>query len=200
MLHELGLPYETKAIGSRTGETRSDAFRALNPRQKIPAVEIGDEVLAESAAIVTALAERHAPGRLVPEAASAARARYDQWCFWVMTELDAHTLYVLRRHRDLADLYGEAPNAVAAARDYFAWQLATAEGEIDARGPYLLGDGFTGADLLLTTCLDWALFYQLPIGVVLEDYRKRIAARPAYQQAFRLNFAGLLDAAGDAAP
>ena len=33
-----------------------------------------------------------------------ARARLNEWCFFIMTELDAHSLYVVRRHGDRADL------------------------------------------------------------------------------------------------
>ena len=57
MLHELGLEYEHRPIGSRTGETQTPEFRKLNPRGKIPVLEDGDLVLAESAAIVTYLGE-----------------------------------------------------------------------------------------------------------------------------------------------
>ena len=146
MLRELGVDYETRPIDSRTGETQTDTFTAMNARQKIPVLQIGDRTLAESAAIVTHLGEVY--GRLLPEAGTAERARYYEWAFWIMTELDAHTLYVIRRHGDLASLYGEAPNAVEAAREYFLWQLGTAEREIADAGPCLLGD-FSAADILL---------------------------------------------------
>jgi glutathione S-transferase len=195
MLHELGLRYETRAIGSRTGETQSDEFVMLNPRGKIPVMQLGDLALAESAAIVTTLGERFSLGQLVPEVESPERALYYQWCFWVMTELDAHTLYVMRRHGDLSELYGEAPNALAAAREYFSWQLATAEQEISRGGPYLLGATFTGADILLATCLDWAVVYGIEIGEVLGPYRQSSRERPAYREAFALNFAELIAAA-----
>ncbi len=49
-------------------------------------------------------------------------------------ELDAHSLYVLRRHGDLAALYGEAPAALVAARAYFDTQVVAAAEEIAARG------------------------------------------------------------------
>lgn len=194
MLHELGLAYETRAIGSRTGETQTAEFRALNPREKIPLLQLGDLALAESGAIVTTLGERFAEGTLVPKAGTRERALYYQWCFWVLTELDAHTLYVMRRHQDLSDLYGEAPNAIEAAREYFVWQLGAAASEVRERGPYLLGEEFTGADLLLTTCLDWARLYGLAVGDDLDAYRTRIADRPAYRSAFQHNFAALIAA------
>ena len=44
-LHELDLPYECRPIMSRSGETKSTEFTALNVRQKIPLLEDGDFVL-----------------------------------------------------------------------------------------------------------------------------------------------------------
>ena len=47
---ELGLAYETRAIGARTGETQTAEYTALNPRQKIPLLQDGDFCIGESAA------------------------------------------------------------------------------------------------------------------------------------------------------
>ena len=189
-LHEVAIEYESRPIGSRTGETKTEEFTRLNPRQKIPVLQDGDLTLAESAAIVTYLGETYGDDLgLVPPSGSPERAHYYEWCFWVMTELDAHTLYVIRKHSDLHALYGEAPNAVRAAREGFRSQLRTAERAIGEGGPYLIGGTFTGADLLLANCLDWARFIEIPIGKTLDDYRDRIAERPAYRSAAALNYA-----------
>ncbi len=51
-LAELGLDYEHRPIGPRTGETQTEEFTKLNPRQKIPLLQDGELRLAESAAIV----------------------------------------------------------------------------------------------------------------------------------------------------
>ena len=189
MLRELDLPYETRPIGPRSGETRTPEFVRLNPRGKIPVLQDGDLTLAESAAIVTYLAERYGDGTgLIPPSGTPERARYYQSCFHTMTELDAHTLYVIRKHRDLAELYGEAPKAVEAAREGFARQLAAARSELERGGPFLLGDAFTGADVMFTSCLDWAIFYELPLPEPLAAYRARTTAREAYRSAAALNY------------
>lgn len=187
-LYELGLKYERRPIGSRTGETQTAEFTKLNPRQKIPLLQDGELTVAESAAIVTYLAEtyRRSSG-LLPTASSPERAAYYEWCFFTMMELDAHTLYVIRRHTDLRELYGEAPNAVRAARDGFNRQVAVADQTLSAKGPFILGDTFTGADILLTSCLTWANRYELPLTEVLRDYMQRTTSRKAYQLAFAAN-------------
>ncbi len=46
---------------------------------------------------------------------------------------------------------------------------------------------FTSADMLLTTCLVWAINYGVPVPPVCRDYVARIAERPAYQAALRAN-------------
>ncbi len=188
-LAELGLDYEHRPIGPRTGETQREEFTRLNPRQKIPLLQDGELALAESAAIVNYLAETYGePVGLIPAAGTEARARYDQWAFFVMMELDAHTLYVIRKHRDLAYLYGEAPAAIQTASEGFAKQSAVAELELADGREFLLGDRFTGVDILLGSCLDWAVAYGEPIGERLAAYRDRLNLRPAYVRAAQANF------------
>ena len=184
ILHELGLAYETRPIGSRTGETQTAAFSELNPRQKIPLLQDGGITLAESAAIVTYLAETYGQARgLIPPLLSAERAAYFEWCFFVMTELDAHTLYVIRKHTALAKIYGEAPNAVSAAREGFAKQVGVAERALAEHGPFVLGNTFTGADILLATSLGWAGRLEVPLTAPLREYFERVTARNAYRRA-----------------
>ncbi len=188
MLHELGLEYERRPIGSRTGETQTPEFTTLNPREKIPVLQDGALTLAESAAIVTYLAETYGgPGSFIPPLFSAERATYFEWCFFAMTELDAHTLYVIRKHTALAATYGEAANAVRAAREGFQKQARVADGALAGRGPFILGDTFTGADILLATSLDWANRMELPLTATLRDYVRRATSRKAYQLAFAAN-------------
>ena len=193
MLCELGLDFEHRPIGSRTGETQKPGYRELNPREKIPVLEDGELVLAESAAIVTYLGETYGHGTgLMPEAATSERARYWMWSFFVMTELDAHTLYVARKHKDLAEVYGEAPNAIRAAQEGFQKQVGVASLELERGGPFILGDRFTAADILLVSCLDWArVVYGWPLTDTLRAYAERASSRDAYQRAFRQNFASV---------
>ena len=188
MLHELGVDYEPKLIGSRTGATQTDEFRRLNPKEKIPVLIDDGLVLSESVAIVTYLGDTYGRNSgLVPEPYTLARARYNEWTSFVQMELDAHTLYVLRKHRDLADLYGAAPAAVQTAIDGFNKQVAVAEQALE-RSDYLLGPAFSAADLVLMTCLDWAAFYGIELASGFADYRARIHARPAFSSARKLNF------------
>ena len=185
-LIELGLDYRSERIQSRSGETETAAFRDLNPRGKIPVLEDGDLVMSESPAIVTYLAETYGNGRLIP-AGGAERARYFEWISFISMEIDATTLYVLRRHEGLPHIYGEAPTANAAARGYLDRMIAAGERAFGDDRTYLVGSEFSGADILMTTCLDWALGYDVSLPERWLAYRERNVARPAYARAVAAN-------------
>ena len=188
ILQELELEYERRPIGSRTGETQRPEYVRLNPREKIPLLQDGDLTVAESAAIVTYLGETYGGSKgMVPPVGTPERAAYYEWCFFTMTELDATTLYVVRKHVGLKEIYGEAPNAVRAAFEGFEKQIRVAHLKLADGRPFILGDTFTGADILLTTCIVSGHNHKLKLSEILLDYMNRITSRGAYQRALVAN-------------
>jgi glutathione S-transferase len=186
-MHELGLDYERRPIGSRNGGNLTPEYTRLNPSQKIPTLQDDDLVVSESAAIVNYLTTRYGTAKnLQPPTDPGERARYDMWCFFCMMELDADTLYIIRRHGDLHTTYGEAPNAVKAAKQIFAKQADAAVARLGA-GPYAMGDRFTGADILLTTCLASARRREITLPKPLNDYLTRTTSREPYRLAMQVN-------------
>jgi glutathione S-transferase len=190
-LRELGLPYHCRPILSRSGETTTPQFTAVNPRQKIPALVDGDFIITESAAIITYLSTTYAtPDNALVPTDPLGRARYDEWAYFILTELDATSLYVVRRHQGLPGIYGEAPVAVDAALTYFQRQVGSVAATLNDGRPWLMGDRFTGVDMLLTTCLTWATGLKQPLAASLVDFRDRAIARPAYVAAAAANQPG----------
>ncbi len=187
-LHELGLDYQRQPIQARTGETLTEGYTRLTRKQKIPFLQDGEFGISESAAIVQYLfrayggdADVYLPTTAQDQAAS------DEWCYFVMTELDAHTLYLIRRHGHLPEIYGDAPAAVASAEEYFKKQVNAVAPRIARAAPYLFGDRIGVADILLTTCLDWAATYDIALDDACLAYRARTTARPAYAAAAEAN-------------
>src|SRR5689334_4173704 len=106
MLPALGAPDLSPLIQSRTGAPLDTAYLRLNPRHKIPTLPRGALTLAESAAIIHYLAEIFdPPDRLFIPADARRRARLNEWCYFIMNELDGHALYVIRRHVGLKHIY-----------------------------------------------------------------------------------------------
>jgi GST-like protein len=83
-LEELGLPYEVHPVDFAEGEQRSEAYLAINPNGRIPAIIDRDNdnlAVFESGAIMVYLAEK--TGKLLPTDISG-RARVMQWLMFQM--------------------------------------------------------------------------------------------------------------------
>ena len=190
MLAEMGLSYEFHAVHPRSGQTYDPEFLKMNPRHKVPVLRHGDLIVTESAAIITYLSEAFEPPAAfyVPRDARA-RAKLNEWSYFIMTEFDAHTLYVIRRHTTFKSLYGEAPVAVKAAEEYFLDQLKAIAPQIDSgSSAFLFGGRMSTADILLATCLDWAVEYKIQMPQPIVDYHQRLIGRDAYQEAMKRTF------------
>ena len=194
---ELGLSYELKPIGPRTGETQTIEYTEMNRKQKIPFMQDGDLGLSESVAISRYLVEQYDDAGVIyrPDTV-AGRAREDEWICYLYGELDETSLYVMRRHGDLAAIYGDAPAAVTASKAYAEKHLEVVDRHI-SNTPYVLGDEFGLADIMLMSILDWANVYGFTLSASLAGYRERIAERPAYQRAFAINYPRLAGGKND---
>ena len=186
---ELELDCSCELIGSRTGATQTAEFLQLNPKHKIPVLLHRGLVLTESAAILNYLSRlaKDCGGRTLLPDSTGELAVYEEWQSFILMELDAQCLYVIRKHRDLAEIYGEAPGAVTAASKGLLEQMSVVERRLAGR-TWLLGEQFSGIDILLATCLEWALAYEFNLDPLLHDYLKNVRSRSAYKKARELNF------------
>ena len=187
-LIELNLSYKTEIIRTRTTDTETAAFKSVNPRQKIPVLQDGTLTMGESAAIVTYLAESYSTEQvnLIPDNPKA-RAKYFEWMSFICMELDATSLYVLRRHWSLPEIYGDSPVANKASEEYFNRMITAADKLKNPKQKYLLETGFSGADILMTTTLKWAIDYNQKIPNDFMEYLDHMVNRPGYIAALEAN-------------
>ena len=187
-LIELNLSYKTEIIRTRTTDTETAAFKSVNPRQKIPVLQDGTLTMGESAAIVTYLAESYSTEQvnLIPDNLKA-RAKYFEWMSFICMELDATSLYVLRRHWSLPEIYGDSPVANKASEEYFNRMITAADKLKNPKQKYLLETGFSGVDILMTTTLKWAIDYNQKIPTNFMEYLDHMVNRPCYIAALEAN-------------
>lgn len=57
LLEELGAPYDLHVLNMKAGEQRKDAYLAINPLGKVPAVRHGEALVTEQVAITIYLAD-----------------------------------------------------------------------------------------------------------------------------------------------
>ncbi len=189
VLMEFGIDYGFHPITSRSGETMTPEFLALNPKHKIPVLQHGSQTITESFAIVSYVADAFAPpdGFFVP-VDPARRAVLNEWCSFILMELDALSTYVIRKHGDLADIYGDAPQAVASAKDYFSELSGAVFDRLDPAQEFLMKEGMSVADILMTTCLVSAIRRGIAVPDYLLAYRDRMTDRPAWKAAWARNY------------
>lgn len=182
MLAEMGIEYEFERIHPRSGQTMTPEFLKINPRHKVPVLRHGEFILCESAAIIQYISDifEPPPTVFIPRT-PVERAKVNEWCYFVITELDAIALYVIRRHTQLANIYGEAPQAVKAAREYFSDQFDPIVPRIAQANPCLFGERISVADILLTTVIDWAQQIDIDVPRDAREYCARMMDRSAYK-------------------
>ena len=188
---ELGLDYQLHPIGPRTGETQTDAYTKLNPKQKIPCMVdhsvAGGLTITESLPIARYLINAYGNNQLCAPASPADYAKEDEWCCYVLAEMDETSLYIIRRHRDLAHIYGESPAVVESCFEYLERHLNVVEQHLSGRA-FVLEAGFSLADIMLTTCLTWADNYGATLQPISASYVKRMTSREGYVRARNNNY------------
>ncbi|HEX6828871.1 MAG TPA: glutathione S-transferase family protein [Burkholderiales bacterium] len=183
-LEEAGAAYEYVPVNLTRGEGRRPAYLSLNPGGKVPALQDGDLVLTESAAICSYVGDRYPGSGLTPRCGTRERALYDKWCFFVLSELE-QPLWTMGKHRFAIPEKYRIPAVV----DTATWEFTTAAKALNAQfgsGPYVLGERFTAADILLSHTLAWAEAWSIPIEHErLQEYAQRLRQRPALLRARR---------------
>jgi glutathione S-transferase len=182
MLEELNQAYSFKKIDFTQGDHHSPEYLAINPGGKIPAISIDDYVMTESAAIVTHLADSYSNNTLIPAIASKQRARYEQWAFFALCELE-QPLWTMGKHKFSLPEELRVPEILPTAIWEFQKALALLSEGLGENN-YMLGEAFSAVDILLSHTLLWAVAFNQPVEQQnLQAYLQRCQQRPALQRA-----------------
>ncbi len=156
----------------------------------VPALRTEHYTIFESVAIVLQLLDEHPEAGLAPAPGSAARASYYQWSVFAAAELDpAVMLFFDNTLRPLEAMRPPGtphePRLAEKGRYDFEARAEILSEVLDGRD-YLVGDGFTGADILVGHSCFMARRVGLMTGdhPVLEAYYARLQARPAHERAY----------------
>lgn len=191
LLEELGgIDYAIESYRLGDPRLRAPGYRALNPAGKVPTLEDAGVAFHESGAIVQYLLERHGRGRLEPAKDSPARGPYLQWMHWSEASL-LPPLGQINAHQFVLREADRIPAALALARRQFAKVIAQLGAALEGRD-FLVEDRFTAADLMAGYGIALArMVGELPAtSDALQDWFERLAARPAFERAFRGGFGG----------
>jgi glutathione S-transferase len=187
-LHEtVGDAFSLARVDLYAGEQRRPEFLALNPNHAVPTLEIAFSAgrrlnLFESVAIVLWLAETVPAAGLTPSDPRE-RAEALQMAVFGAAHVDM-ILWEIRVHEHLLPPAERDERAIARARRKFETEI---EPQLEARlaaGPFICGERFTLADIVIGYDVFWARGYRLARSAVFKAYLDRLSARPGWRAAF----------------
>ena len=172
LLEELGQPYEIAYVGIRRGDG-SGAPDPVNPHpdSRVPALVHDGRLVTESAAICLYLTDAFPEAGLGPTVSDPLRGDYLTWLFYYAGEVEPALI---------AKFTGRVDKDEREARSYDQ-VVKRFEGAL-ARGPYILGETFSAADILYGSIVQWGS-EMLPKRDAFDAYGARLAARPAAERA-----------------
>ena len=181
LLEEAAAPYEVKltTIPRMDGSGAPDPANP-HPDKKVPALVDGGALITESAAICLYVSDKFPAAKLGPAIGDPLRGPYLSWLAYYAGVIEpvvtlefaqlAHHPVLTRSFRGLDEMKARI---LAALRE----------------GPYLLGAQFSAADILVASLGQYAR-QMLPADPCVDDYLKRINARPALARAQRRDATG----------
>jgi glutathione S-transferase len=177
MLEEVGEPYETEII--RYEDLKGDAYLAVNPMGKVPAIKHRGHVVTECAAICAYLADVFPDACLGPR--DDEKADYYRWLFYAAGPAEAAITnraqgWEVPPDKERMFGYGNSDRVVAVLDELLTLR------------DYVCGDRFTAADVYVGSQIMFPLqFGMLPERESFTRYRDRLQARDAYKRATEID-------------
>ena len=175
LLEELGAPYEIAKVNIRRGDG-SGALDNGNPHPhgKVPAIRDGEAIVYESAAIALYLTDKFPAAGIGPVVGDSSRGAYLTWLAYYAGVMEPAWMSAFRNW--------DVPRGTA------GWVKTDEVMELVnttlSKHPYILGDKFSAADVLIGTTFQLFMGSPLlPKTDLLETYVQRVVGRPAYARA-----------------
>jgi glutathione S-transferase len=174
MLEEIGQPYDTEIIAY--DQMKSEAYLAVNPMGKVPALKHRDHIVTEAAAICAYLADVFPQAGLAPR--DDEKADYYRWLFYAAGPVEQAVTNHFAKFNPAPEQgrmfgYGSYDKVVAVLDELFSLR------------DYVCGDRFTAADVYVGSAIMWGTqFGTLPQRDSFSRYADRLKARDNFQRAW----------------
>jgi glutathione S-transferase len=175
MLEEIGEPYKLEVRRFDDGSLRTPEYLAVNPMGKVPALKHGEAIITESAAICCYLADAFPKAKLNIPVGDPHRGPYLKWLFFGPSCFEPAIIDKMLKR--------EPGDRGAIGWGNLELVLDTISKAIE-KGPFLFGDQFTAADLLIGGGLRWGMMTKnVPVRPEFSAYAQRVGERPAAKRA-----------------
>jgi glutathione S-transferase len=171
LLEELHAPYKLHPLNMKAGEQRQSPYLAINPMGKVPAILHGDALITEQVAIGIYLGDLFPEAGITPMVGDALRGPYLRWYVFYAACFEPALV-------DKAMKREPGPVAMCPYGDYNS-TVNTLVTQL-SKGPWLLGEKFTCADVLWGSALTWMTGFGLIEAVApIKAYVDRWNTRPS---------------------
>jgi len=181
-LYEAEAPFTAHRVLLSDGEQHSAWFRAISPRGRVPVLTVDGEVVTETVAILSYIANRFPGKNLLPLDDALALAKAYEMMAWLASNVHVTIAQIWRGERFLDDDEGKK-----ALSDAGPVRLEAAFREIETRlqGPWAMASGYSVLDPYLAVFLRWAKRLEMDISAYprWQAHNERLFARPAVQSA-----------------
>ncbi len=181
-LLEIGVPFRLERVDFVRQAQRSETYLRLNPLGQVPTLVIDGQPYTESAALLMMLADRHPEARLAPLPGTPQRNAWYQWLVFQSNALGASFRNWFYPEDLGAAEHPPALRAALQARIEGVWTHL--DNHLASRGPYLLGDQLSAADLQLIMHMRWSR--NMPRSALdwpaLQQFATLLRGRESWQQ------------------
>ena len=175
MLEEIGAPYRIELVRFDQREHKSDAFLAINPMGKLPAIAHRGVVVTEAAAICAYLADAFPEAGLAPALDDPARGTYLRWLFFAAGCVEPAMMDKMLSRQPV-----EHPGRIGYGT--YDDTMGTIELAL-APGPFILGERFSAADVYVGSQIGFGMMTKsIEPRPSFAAYQARLAERPAFQR------------------
>lgn len=183
MLEEIGVPYDRVLVDLKNGGQGTPAYHAVNPMEKVPALEKNGACVAESGAIIAFLAEAFPQAGLAPAIGEPSRGRFLQWLFFSGSCVEGA----------ITEKYGKLQMPTGSAGWGSFDRVFNVLSEVLKASPYMLGEKFSAADVLIASDLHFVIdiFKMLEPRPEFSAYLDRCRSRPAFSRAQKIDADGV---------
>jgi glutathione S-transferase len=172
LLEEIGEPYTIEKMDIRRGDgSGAPDPRNVHPDKKVPALVHDGQLVTETAAICLYLTDAFPKAKMGPVSGDPRRGAYLTWLAYYPGVIEPSVI---------AKSQGRTETDANEQKNYdqMSARLRTA---LEA-GPYVLGEAFSAADILVVSVFQW-MRSLMPEGALFDDYAKRCGERPAAARA-----------------
>lgn len=188
-LEEAGADYQTVRIDFAAQEQRQNAYLAVNPKGRVPALATERGVLTETPAILAFIAQTFPAARLAPLADPFAFAEVQAFNSYLCA-----TVHVAHAHRMRGPRWADDEATIAGMKRAVPRSVGGGFALIETRlleGPWVMGETYTVCDPYLFTLSQWLEADGVDPATLpsVIDHRRRMAGRPQVQRAMAVELA-----------